>query len=144
MLDQGQPISTHVFAAARAEERVLAATRRMTTASREVRIRLQELCVVSFAELRHLHREHFAERSAIPAAIDALEQAIAGLAAAHVLQDRTSNHCPVCTAVLTPLTYTLRIPADLWNAYCGACLEPVVRELRRLRSWKTGFGTDAI
>lgn len=147
MLDLDHPMSQHVFAAARAEDAILISARDMTTASRQERARLQAGCAPAFAELRRLSRDHFAERTAIPAAIDGLEQALAQLAASGVAEPgpRAEYTCPVCRGELYRCDqYGFPVAENPTTIYCSPCLNVIMPFLEVLRGWEHGFGTDAI
>jgi hypothetical protein len=148
MLDLDHPMSQHIFAAARAEDTILTAARDMTTASRRARAQRRDGCAPAFAELRRLARERFADRRAIPPAIDELEQAIEQLASFPGVPEDwppAKFKCPACGAALERRgTYGLPAPINPTDIYCGRCLDIIMPALRVLRSMEEGFSTDAI
>jgi hypothetical protein len=148
MLDLDHPMSQHIFAAAGAEGAILLAARDMTTASRRERAQRRDGCAPAFAELRRLAREHFADRRAIPPAIDELEQALDKLAGLPgVPEDGPSAKfkCPACNAALERRgRYGFPAPLNPTDIYCGRCLDIIMPALTVLRSLDDGFSTDAI
>jgi hypothetical protein len=80
--DLDDPVARLILAASRALDAVLIAARQMTVACSKERRRLRADCDPTFAELRRLAREHFADRAAIPPAIDELERLVGELAEA--------------------------------------------------------------
>jgi hypothetical protein len=148
MLDLDHPMTQHVFAAARAEDSILIAARNMTVAGRQERVRLRDGCAPAFAELRRLARDHFANCPAIPSAIDALERAVANLAALPGVPEQGSPakfRCPACGAGLERRgKYGFCAPLNPTDVYCSPCLQIIMPPLSALRSWEGGFGTDAI
>lgn len=148
MLDLNHPHSKHVFAAAGAEGAVLTAAKRMSAAARNERVRLRDACAPAFAELRRLAHDEFADCPAILPAIDALEQAVAELAALpNVPEEGTpaEYECPSCGARLERLGKS-GFPAPLHptDIYCMRCTDIIMPSLSVLRSCENGFGTDAI
>jgi hypothetical protein len=148
MLDLSHPMSRHIFAAARAESAVLIAARVMTVFPRRERIRLRDSCASAFEELRRLGRDHFADRRAIPPAIDDLERALSELARLPGGPDdgpSAEYECPACGADLERRgKYGFPAPRNPTDIYCGRCLEIIIPPLLTLRSLKDGFATDAI
>src|SRR5262245_14857013 len=99
MLDLDHPLTPHIFAAARAEGRVIVSARAITVAARPERIRLRDECRPAFEELRRLARDHFADRPEIPPAINDFERAISELAGLAGVPDElapTRSRCPAC------------------------------------------------
>jgi hypothetical protein len=148
MLDLDHPMSEHVFAAARAESAIVIAARRMTVASRQERLRLRDSCGSAFDELRRLARDHFSDRTAIPAEIDALERAVAGLAALPGVREegpRAEEICPACGDRLKGRGrfWSWALPRTNDN-YCRHCLQMIISPLQVLESCEDGFGTEAI
>jgi hypothetical protein len=148
MLDLDHPMSRHVFAASRAEDAILDAAKRMTVAARQDRVRLRDGCAPTFAELRRLARDYFADRPAIPPAIDALEQAVAQLAALPGVPAQgppAGYQCPACGAAAYRLAYDgSPDPDNPTHVYCGPCLDIIGPARAALSSWEGGFGTDCI
>jgi hypothetical protein len=147
MLDLSHPMSRHIFAAARAEDAVLITARAMTVASRWERLRLREGCAPAFEELRRLSRDHFADRRAIPPAIDGLERALSQLAMLRVPDDGplAEYKCPACGADLERRgKYGFPAQRNPTDIYCGECLKTIMPSLQILRSLKEGFATDAV
>jgi hypothetical protein len=141
-------MSRHIIAAAGAEGFVLTAAKRMTVAPRRQRIELRDRCAPVFEELRRLALAHFANRPAIPQAIDDLERAVSELAAlpgAPVDGPASDYECPACGALLDRRgTYGVPDDRNPTDIYCQKCLEIVMPALQALRSLEEGFGTDAI
>jgi hypothetical protein len=147
VLDLDHPMSQHIFAAARPEDAILMAARHMTAASREDRARLQAGCAPAFAELRRLSRDHFADCTAIPAAINGLEQALAQLAASGTVATgpRAEFKCPDCGGDLYRCDqYGFPMKVKPTEIYCSPCLDVIMPFLEILRGCEHGFGTDAI
>lgn len=148
MLDLEHPMTKHIFAAARAEAAVLMAARHMTIAGRRERVRLRDGCTTAFAELRRLACNQFADRPAIPPAIDELERSLGELASLpDVPEDGlpAEYKCPACGAALERRgKYGFLAPDNPTDIYCSPCLEIIMPSLSALRSWEGGFGTDAI
>jgi hypothetical protein len=147
LADLNSPMSKAIFAAARAEDAVLLAARNMTVAGSVERARLRDGCSPAFAEMRRLARDHFADRPAIPSAIDALERAVAELAALPVPEavPPARFQCPACRSRLERRgKYGFWAPFRPTDIYCGRCLQLIMPALAALRTWEGGFGTDAI
>jgi hypothetical protein len=148
MLDLDHPMSEHIFAAARAEDAVLIAAQHMTIASRHERSRLRNGCTPAFFELRRLARDHFADRPAIPPAIDELERSLAALASLTGIPEvgpPAEYVCPACDASLERRgKYGYLAPNNPTDIYCSLCLQLIMPSLLTLRSCDGGFGTDAI
>ncbi|APR76815.1 Hypothetical protein A7982_02162 [Minicystis rosea] len=147
MLYLDHPMTQHIFAAARAEDAILMAAKRMTIAARLERIRIRDSCSAAFSELRRLNRDHFADRPAIPPAIEALEQSLSELAALVVVAEDGPPAELICPACQTTLErrgkYGSPAPDRPTDIYCSPCMETVMPPLQVLRS-ESGFGTDAI
>ena len=149
MLDLEHPMTKHIFAAARAEDTVFMAGRDMTVAGRRERIRLRDGCTAAFAELRRLARDHFADRPAIPSAIDELERSLEELVSLPGVPEDGSPaeyKCPACGAALERRgKYGFPAPDNPTDIYCSRCLQIIMQSVSALRSWAGGgFGTDAI
>ena len=148
MLDLNHPQSEYIFAAARAEDSVLEVAKRMSVAARKDWVRLRDGCATAFAELRRLARDEFAEVSAIPLAIDALEQAVGKLAMLpNVPEEGTpvDSECPACGARLgRRRKYWFSAPVNSTDIYCCRCVDIIMPSLSVLSSSENGFGTDAI
>jgi len=141
------PMTRATFAAARAQDAVLLAARDMTVAGSRRRAILRDGCASDFAELRRFARDHFADRRAIPPAIEALERAVAELAALPVpeLIPSARFRCPVCRSRLERRgQYGIWAPFRPTHVYCGWCLRAVIPALRALQTWQGGFGTEDI
>jgi hypothetical protein len=95
-----------------------------------------------------LAREHFADVAAIPPAIDALERALAELAALPGVPEEgppAGYKCPACGAATLRLAYDgTPNPVSPTHVYCSPCLDMIMPSLSALRSCEDGFGTDAI
>jgi hypothetical protein len=148
MLDLDHPMTQYIFAAAGAEDAVLIAARQMTVSSSQERARLRDRCTAAFAELRRLARDHFADRPAIPSAIDALELAMVGLASLSGVPEHgppAQYECPACgTALERRGKNGFPAPENPTDIYCSPCLQIIMPSLSVLRSWEGGFGTDFI
>jgi hypothetical protein len=120
----------------------------MTVASRRERLRLREGCAPAFEELRRLSRDPFADRRAIPPAIDGLERALCELAVLPGVPDDgplAEYKCPACGADLERRgKYGFPAPRNPTDIYCGECLKTIMPSMLMLRSLKDGFSTDAI
>lgn len=148
MLDLDHPMSQHIFAAARVEDTILDAAKMMTMAARQDRVRLQDGCAPALEALRQLARDQFADRPAIPLAIDSLERAIIRLASLPGVPEQgppAGYKCPACGAAALRLAYDGSPDAvNPTHVYCSPCLNIIMPSLSELRSWEGGFGTDAI
>jgi hypothetical protein len=149
MLDLNHPMSDHVFAAARAMGAVIYAARAMTVAARHRRVRLRDSCASAFEELRRLSRDHFADRRAIPAAIDDLERALselAGLPGVPYDGQPAKYKCPACGEDLERWKIMDRVscPHRPPEIHCGLCLMITSPPLIILQAMGEGFGTEAI
>jgi hypothetical protein len=120
----------------------------MTVASRRERLRLREGFAPAFEELRRLSRDPFADRRAIPPAIDGLERALCELAVLPGVPDDgplAEYKCPACGADLERRgKYGFPAQRNPTDIYCGECLKTIMPSLQILRSLKEGFATDAI
>lgn len=148
MLDLNHPMTEHIFAAARAEDTILIAARHMTVATREERMTWRDNCASAFAELRRLSRDHFADSSAIPPAIDSLERSLTELAELPGIPEQgppAEFKCPFCGAILERRDIYGRLaPENPTNIYCAPCLRIIMPSLLALRSREGGFCTDCI
>lgn len=148
MLNLDHPMSEHIFAAARAEGVILRAAREMTVATREERGRLAKKCAWVLDELRRLSREHFADRPAIPPAIDALERSLSELATMPGVPEQgplADFTCPACGAAIRRRgRFWFSARKSRSEIYCSKCLELIMPSLEILRSCEEGFGIDAI
>ena len=143
MLDLHHPQTPHVFAAARQEDLILDYCKRITLSDAAGRRFMLEVMRPAFVALRWLNQERFGNSPEITSGIDQLEHEV------HVLvnlpasgtRDRWSAmfvRCPACgSEPRSPDEYD---PVR----YCSECLNMVMPGLERVRSWETGFGTDAI
>lgn len=140
MLNINHPMSQHIFAASRSLDRVLLVAIKMTVATRQERMRLRNVCVPVFIELRQLGQEHFANCTTIPVTIDVLERSLAELTELPgVPKDGPSAelNCPACGSTLMRVEH----PKGLC---CSPCLQIINPPLWALSSWDGGFGCDAI
>lgn len=148
MLNLDHPMTKHVFAAAYAEGAILQDAKQITVSARRDRVLVRDGCASAVAELRRLARDHFADRPAIPPAIDALEQSLAELAALPGVPEEgppAEFTCPACGGPLDRLgKYGFPAPDNPTDIYCSQCLNIVMPSLCDLGSWEGGFGTDAI
>ena len=145
MLDPDHPMTPHVIAAARAEQAIFLAARRMTSVNRQERARLRDGCTTAFTELRRLSRGHFADRPGIPLAIDDLERALSELATqagVPELGPSAENKCPACAATLKACGRPA--PGNPTESFCSSCFNIIMQPLSRLESWDDGFGTEVI
>jgi hypothetical protein len=152
MLDLDGPRTQHVFAASKQLDLMFDYLKRISYAESKSRLFMLEVIRPCFAALRWLQLERFSDRPHIGAAIDELEQAAEDLAhlgdgaAKWSRYDLPPSHCPVCgyTLHVSPrceMTEGVYVPE---NRTCLPCIEVVYEALRRARSGKLGFGTDAI
>jgi hypothetical protein len=149
MLDSKSPMFPHIMAAGATINVILDAAKRMTIAARCERTRLRDRCGPKFDELRKLGREHFPDRAAIPAAIDAFEKSIEELAGLPGVPDEgpaAELKCPACGAELTRID----IPASprlgrkaRTMIYCSPCLDIIIPSMSALE-WFDGFGSAGI
>ena len=148
--DLDHPVAKLILAASRALDAVLIAARQMTVVCRAERRRLRDSCDPTFAELRRLAREHFADRAAIPPAIDELERSVGELAeagAGRVPEDGPPARfrSPACRAWLCRMSRTgCWAPFRPATICCRRCLARLVAPRLVLGSIEEGFGTDAI
>lgn len=148
MLDLDHPSSRFVFAAAQAVWAIHAAAKSMTVAPRRERLRLRDGSGPAFVELRRLARGHFADRPAIPPAIDDLERALSDLAnrpGPPADGPLAQFDCPACGDALQRRgLYGKPAPTNPTDIYCSRCLEGIWSSLLILSSMGEGFGIDAI
>ncbi len=81
MLDLNHPQTEHIFAAARLEDAVLDAAKRIISAQPSERQELLARCEPSLGRMRVLNSEHFGASPSIASAIDELHGALRVLAA---------------------------------------------------------------
>lgn len=148
MLDLNHPLTKHIFAACWAEGAIVQDAKLITRSARRERLRVRDGCAPGFAELRRLARDHFADRPAIPPAIDELERALTQLAdLPGVPEDGlpADYTCPACGAALDRRgKYGFPDPDAPTDIYCSPCLGIVMPAACDLRSWESGFGSEAI
>lgn len=148
MLDLKHPLTKHIFAAGGTEGAIVQQAKLITRSARRDRLRVRDGCASGLAELRRLAREHFADRPAIPPAIDELERALARLADLPGVPEEgppAEYTCPSCGAALDRRgKYGFPAPDAPTDIYCSPCLQIVMPAACELRSWESGFGSEAI
>jgi hypothetical protein len=145
MLDLDHPMTTHIFAAARAEDYLIVRLKHMTLTSTEERQRLLPDCQEALGSMRRLNNEYFGASAFIADAIEELQASLDELAALgtdpHSGNAYAINLCPACGTPLTRihLAYMPK-PEQRWSVFCSPCLVGFRPALRRLESIQ-GFGT---
>ncbi len=148
MLDLDHPMTDHIFAASRAEDRLSVLCKLMTLASAQERQRLFAECQEPLNSLRRLNAARFGASDFIADAVTELEDWLGSLAALETTPREGTAYaivsCPVCGGLLTRLHHAfMPQPERRWSVYCNHCLGPSSPAWHKLES-SQGFGTWAI